>query len=166
MLLFVECIAACVLFTVMILVPLLKNPVGQIMSYPKPIRRRVESLPQYQSVIRQREKRHLFIKIASVFLFAGLLAFVAYASGAVDFRSAFWHVFILFFSVNIYDALVLDLGYFCHSKRVRIPGTEDMDQEYKSPAHHLWGAVIGTGLSVVVALLAALLVLGFNTLFR
>ena len=164
MLLFLQCIIACLLFTAMILVPLLKNPIGQIMSYPKPIRQRGESLPQYKAIIHRAERRHLAIKIASVFLFAALLALIAYWSGAVTFGAAFWHVFILFFSVNLYDALLLDLGYFCHSKRVRIPGTEDMDKEYKDPRHHLWGALIGTGLSLVVALLAALLVLGFNTL--
>ncbi|MGG7177409.1 hypothetical protein ACQPU1_07460 [Clostridium paraputrificum] len=56
----------------------------------------------------------------------------------------------LFFVVNLYDMLVLDIGLFCHSKKIRLPGTEDMDKEYRSPLHHVIGAVKGT----VVALVA------------
>ncbi|KOY67482.1 hypothetical protein AN649_02810 [Clostridium sporogenes] len=50
--------------------------------------------------------------------------------------------------------LVLDIGIFCHSKKTRIPGTEDMDKEYRNPLHHVKGAVIGTVIGAVVALLA------------
>ncbi|WP_315119870.1 hypothetical protein [uncultured Clostridium sp.] len=50
--------------------------------------------------------------------------------------------------------LVLDIGIFCHSKKARIPGTEDMDKEYRSPWHHVRGAVYGTIIGAVVALLA------------
>lgn len=58
---------------------------------------------------------------------AVLLAIVAYLSGCSGFADTFFHVFMLFFVVNIYDMLVLDWGVFCHSKKLRIPGTEDMD---------------------------------------
>ncbi len=44
--------------------------------------------------------------------------------------------------------------YFCHSKKTRIPGTEDMDKEYRNPWHHIKGAGIGTIIGAVVALLS------------
>lgn len=31
---------------------------------------------------------------------------------------------------------VLDWGIFCHSKKLRIPGTEDMDKDYKDYLFH------------------------------
>lgn len=66
-------------------------------------------------------------------MFAIILAVVAYFSGAKSFSKAYIHVFTLFSVVNIYDMIVLDIGLFCHSKKTRIPGTEDMDKEYRSP---------------------------------
>jgi small-conductance mechanosensitive channel len=124
------------------------------MSYPKEIRERVENLPQYKDIIEAEEKRHLAIKLIAVLIFAIVLAVVAYYSGARNFTSSFFHVFIIFFVVNIYDLIVLDIGVFCHSKRTRIPGTEDMDKEYRNPWHHIRGAVIGTVIGTVVALLS------------
>lgn len=154
MVLFVECVISCAIFTLIILPSLYKDPIKHIMSYPKEIRERVESLPQYKDIIQVEEKRHLSIKLIALLIFTIVLAAVAYYSGAKNFTSAYFHVFILFFVVNIYDMIVLDIGIFCHSKRTRIPGTEDMDKEYRNPWHHIRGAVIGTIIGTVIALLS------------
>lgn len=158
MILFVECVISCAVFTLIILPSLYKDPIKHIMSYPKEIRDRVENLPQYKDVIKVEEKRHLSVKLIAVLIFAIVLAVVAYYSGAKNFKSAYIHVFILFFVVNIYDMIVLDIGLFCHSKRTRIPGTEDMDKEYKNPWHHIRGAVIGIVIGTIVALLSGAIV--------
>jgi len=158
MILFVECVISCAVFTLIILPSLYKDPIKHIMSYPKEIRDRVEHLPQYKDVIKVEEKRHLSVKLIAVLIFAIILAVVAYYSGAKNFKSAYIHVFILFFVVNIYDMIVLDIGLFCHSKRTRIPGTEDMDKEYKNPWHHIRGAVIGIVIGTIVALLSGAIV--------
>jgi small-conductance mechanosensitive channel len=115
-------------------------------------------MPQYKDIIKAEEKRHLSIKLIAVLIFAIVLAVVAYYSGARTFTSSFFHVFIIFFVVNIYDLIVLDIGVFCHSKRTRISGTEDMDKEYRNPWHHIRGAVIGTIIGTVVALLSGRIV--------
>lgn len=155
MLLAIECIIACLLFTLMIIPSQIRNPVGHILSYPKSIRRRAESLPQYQDTIRQTENRRLSIKIASVIVLAILLAATAYFSGAADFWSAFRHVFIIFLSVNLYDVFILDLLFFCHSSKVIIPGTEDMVNEYRNPVHHIKGGFAGLAIGTFVSLLSA-----------
>lgn len=154
MVLFVECVVLCAVFTLIILPSLYKNPIKHIMSYPKEIRERVENLPQYKDIIQVEEKKHLSIKLIAVLIFAIVLAGVAYYSGARNFASAYFHVFMLVFVVNIYDMVVLDIIIFCHSKKTRIPGTEDMDKEYKNPWHHIRGAIIGTVIGSVVALLS------------
>lgn len=102
------------------------------MSYPPEIRERVDSLSQYKNSIKNTEKGHIVKKLIAVAVFIVLLAAVAYFSGARNFQTAFLHVFILFFAVNLFDVLVLDIGVFCHSKKLRIAGTEDMDREYKN----------------------------------
>lgn len=165
MILFVECIIFALLFSLMIFIPLWKNPVGQIMSYPLEIRKRVESLSQYKDTIKQREKKHLSIKIISIFVFALILCVVAYFSGAKTFIDIFKHVFILFLFVNVYDVIVMDLLIFRNVKRFRIPGTEDMEKEYKNPRHHIIGGIIGIVLGLVVAILAMLYFWIFEIIF-
>lgn len=158
MILIIECIICCVIFTLAILPVQYKDPLSMIMSYPPEIIKRVEQLPQYKGTIKEREKAHISKKLIAVVCFVILLAGVAYFSGCKDFASAFFHVFTMFLVVNLYDLIVLDWGVFCHSKRLRIPGTEDMVKEYKNPWFHLRGAVIGTVLGLVVALMSGGLV--------
>lgn len=50
------------------------------------------------------------MKIVATFLIGIILSQVTYFSGAKSFSSAYFHVFILFFTVNIYDMIVLDIG--------------------------------------------------------
>lgn len=154
MLLIIECIVCCVLFTLIILPAQYKDPIKMIMSYPPEVIKRVEELPQYKGTIRQREKAHIGKKIFGLVFFVIVFSAVAYLSGCRSFGAAFVHVFTLFFVVNIYDMIVLDWGVFCHSKKLRIPGTEDMDKAYKDYFFHAKGALIGTVLGLIIALLS------------
>lgn len=112
MLFIIESIIFCILFSIGILLPLAKNPVGQIMSFPVEIRRRVESLPQYKDSIKKKEKRHIWIKILGTFTFVIILAVTAFFSGATTFKEVFLYVFLLFFVVNMYDLFIMDIGIF------------------------------------------------------
>lgn len=158
MVLFIQCIICCLLFTLAILPAQYKDPINMIMSYPPEIIKKVEELPQYKGTIKQREKSHISKKIFAIIFFVIVLSVVAYCSGCRSFTSTFVHVFTLFFVVNIYDLIILDWGIFCHSKRLRIPGTEDMEKEYKNYVFHVRGAVIGTILGSVISLLSGCII--------
>ncbi len=165
MILFIECVILCIAFTLIILPAQYKNPIKMIMSYPPNVIKRVEELPQYKDVIKQEEKKHVGKKIFGVFFFAFVLAVVAYLSGCMNFGTTFMHVFILFVAVNLYDLIVLDWGVFCHSKKLRIPGTEDMDADYKDYLFHVKGALIGMLIGVIVSLLAGSFMFIYNVVF-
>ena len=155
MLLVIECVIACIIFAAIILPTQYKNPIKYIMSYPPEIRKRVGSLPQYKNTIKSEEKKHILKKLIAIMVFIVLLSAVAYYSGAKTFSTAFFHVLILFIAVNLFDMLVLDIGIFCHSKKLRIPGTEDMDKEYKDYLFHIKGGIKGILLGFFVSLLSA-----------
>lgn len=156
--LFVQCVICCILFILIILPAQYKDPIKLIMSYPPEIRKRVESLPRYQGTIKQREKSHIAKKIVGLMFFVIVLSVIAYFSGCRSFVTTFVHVVTLFFVVNIYDLIVLDWGSFCHSSKLRIPGTEDMEKKYKNYGFHVKGAMIGCLLGLVVALLSGCVV--------
>ena len=156
--LLIQCIVCCLLFTLIILPAQYKDPISMIMSYPPKIRERVESLPQYKETIKKREKSHITKKIFGLIFFVIVLSGVAYFSGCRSFGTTFVHVFTLFVVVNLYDLIVLDWGIFCHSKKLRIPGTEDMEKEYKDYLFHVKGAGVGVLLGVIVAVLSGSLI--------
>lgn len=158
MILAIECVVLCIIFTLMILPAQYKDPMVMIMSYPPNVIKRVEQLPQYAGCIKEREKKHISLKIFGVFFFAILLAVVAYFSGCREFLDTFIHVFVLFFVVNIYDMLILDWGIFCHSQKLRIPGTEDMEKDYKDYLFHAKGAVKGIVIGIAVAVLSGVII--------
>ena len=158
MILFIQCVICCLLFTLIILPAQYKDPMKMIISYPPGIRKRVEELQQYKGTIKQREKVHISRKIFGLLFFVILLSGVAYLSGCRSFGTTFVHVFILFVVVNVYDLVVLDWGIFCHSKKLRIPGTEDMEKEYKDYLFHVKGACIGILLGLVVALVSGVII--------
>lgn len=162
MILFIQCVVCCLFLTLAILPAQYKDPINMIVSYPPKIRQRVEELPQYKGTIKQREKVHVGKKIFGLIFFVIVLSGVAYLSGCRSFRTTFIHVFIIFFVVNIYDLIVLDWGIFCHSKKLRISGTEDMEKEYKDYMFHVRGACIGIGLGLVVALLSGFIIHFFS----
>lgn len=162
MLLAIECCVFCMIFAVIIMLTQYKNPVKYIMSYPPEIRKRVELLPEYKNSIKKTEKKHIIMKLIAVLVFIILLSTVAYFSGANTFKTAFLHVFILFFSVNLFDLIVLDIGVFCHSKKLRLPGTEDMDNEYKNYLFHIKGALKGIVLGILISLLSASIIYLFS----
>lgn len=154
MVLLLQCVVCCLLFTLIILPAQYRDPLKMIMSYPPAVIRRVEELPQYRDSIRQREKAHIGKKLGGLIFFVILLAAVAWFSGCRNFAAAFRHVFILFAAVNAYDLIVLDWGVFCHSRKLRIPGTEDMDEAYTDYLFHVRGFAVGLALGCVVALLS------------
>ena len=158
MVLLIECFVLCIMFTLIILPAQYKDPISMIMSYPPNVIKRVEQLPQYEGCIKEREKKHISKKIFGVFFFAVILAIVAYYSGCREFVDTFFHVFMLFLVVNLYDMLVLDWGVFCHSKKLRIPGTEDMDKDYKDYLFHVKGALKGTVIGIIVAMLSSAMI--------
>lgn len=60
--------------------------------------------------------------------------------------------------MNLWDALVLDILWFCHDPRFVLPGTEDMTADYHDYGFHLKGFLIGEGLALAVCALAGLVV--------
>lgn len=152
---FMQSIILCALFTWAVPIGLMKNPINGIMSYPKAIRKRVEGLPQYQNSIQKTEKKHIVKKIIAVFVLIASFAGIAWFSGSRTFQTAFLYGFGLFTVINLWDLIAVDWFWFCHSKKVRLPGTEDMEKEYKDYGFHALGFLKGCIIGLAVSVLSA-----------
>ena len=97
-----------------------------------------------------------------VFILAAIVYFV---NDCRTFLSAFGTCMLIWTIIDWYDALILDCLWFCHSKKVRMAGTEDMDKEYKDYLYHIRGSAVGMVLGLVVSLLVGTAVTLLSIIF-
>ena len=157
MILVIESIVLCLLFTLMVYL-MSRDPIRTLYNYPPKIQERVRSLEVYKDRI-PTQKNKVTAKIGASFLFVLLLSLILrYVNGYTRFFQAFGYGFLLWTVVNLWDALVLDILWFCHDPYFVIPGTEDMVSDYHDYGFHLKGFVAGEAIALVVCALAGLIV--------
>lgn len=150
MILIIECVVACVIFGVAIVGSVLHNKTAWLHEYAPAVQQRfIENNPDYKPKEKTKKTVSLIIvKMLVSLLFAVILSVMAYIAGARDFLFGAIYSYVIWSVVNIFDAFVLDMGVFAKWKKIRLPGTEDMDKEYASNAWKsikdgLFGILIG-----------------------
>ena len=162
----IESIIVCIGFSALIVLPMLKNPLVQIQSYPPAIGNRAIELGLVAKDRARKSKKTVIIKsIASLFFVVILTVVVYFVNGARTFLAGFGISYLLWMVVNWYDALVLDCLLFCHCKRFVLPGTEDMVKEYHDYWFHIKGSMIGMMIGLPVCLLTGACTILFTYLF-
>ena len=153
----IEAIALCALFTLMVIM-MAKDPIKTLYNYPPKIQERVKSLPQYLGKI-PTQKNKLAAKLTASVLFIVILSLVLrYINGYTTFIEGFGYGFLLWTIVNAYDAIVLDICWFCHDPRFVFEGTEDMADEYHNCWFHIKGSLIGEGIALVICAVVGLII--------
>lgn len=161
MIILIESLIGIVLFTVIIVIVTLKNPLTSVGDYPPAVRQKCIEL----GLIAERKQRFTradlirkgVAMVVFVFIFALILK---YFNGADTFWQDFAESYMIWLIIDWYDALILDCIWFCHSRKVRIPGTEDM-KEYKDYRFHIRqsciGMLLGLPSCLAVGLITAIL---------
>ena len=153
----IESAVLCLLFTVMVYL-MSRDPIKILYNYPPAIQERVKSLEQYQGQIPTRENK-LAAKLTACVLFVIILSLMLkYVNGCSGFADSFGYGFLLWTIVNLYDAVVLDIIWFCHDPHYVLKGTEDMVDAYHDYWFHIKGFFIGEAIALAVCLCAGLVV--------
>ena len=157
--LLIEIVIGVVLFTLIAIPLALKDPLGSIGDYPPAIRKKCVEL----GLIEERERRfsssELLRKGAAMIVLTAVFAYILKRfNGADTFMKGFLDSYVIWLVITWFDALVIDCLWFCHSKKVRIPGTEDM-KEYQDYLFHIRQSLIGTLLGIPVCALVGLMVM-------
>lgn len=155
MILAIECVVACILFTIIIVGGVLWKREAFLHEYAPAVQERfLEKNPAYV----QKEKKEATVslvitKVLMSLLFIVILTGLTYFAGAKTFLRGTAYAYIMWFVVNWYDVVALDIGIFAHWKKIRLPGTEDMDKEYNSNVKkHVKDGFFGTAIGVPIAL--------------
>ena len=157
MILLIESVILCLLFTLMVY-KMSREPIKTLYNYPPKIQERVKSLPQYEGQIPTQENK-LATKLAACVLFLIVLSLLLrYVNGCTSFWSALGQGFLLWTVVNLFDAVVMDIIWFCHDPHFVFEGTADMVEDYHDYWFHIKGFFIGEALAAVICTLAALIV--------
>lgn len=157
MILIMEAIVLCGLFTLMVYI-MSQDPIKTLYNYPPKIQERVKSLEQYKDKI-PTQKNKIAAKLAASVLFVIILSLILrYVNGYTTFVEGFGYGFLLWTIVNAYDAIVLDICWFCHDPRFVFEGTEDMVEEYHNYWFHIKGSLIGEGIALVICAIVGLVI--------
>lgn len=157
MILIIESIALCILFTIMVYI-MSRNPIKTLYNYPPKIQERVKMLDEYKDKIPTQKNKVFAKSVASILIIAIISLILRYVNGYRTFIEGFGYGFLLWTIVNIYDAVVMDIIWFCHDPYFVFKGTEDMVDEYHNYWFHIKGSLIGEVLALVICAIVGLVI--------
>ena len=164
MILAIECVASCVLFGAFIILSVLKNQEAWINEYPEAVQKRYIDLhPESEIKVPEGLSPRVIVKkLVACLIFLVLLVGMVFLAGAKLFMQGVLYCYCIWFTVNVFDTIVLDLGLMVHWRKCRLPGTEDMDKEYKlltkkSLMDGLYGCIIGIPIALITGLIIILI---------
>lgn len=157
MVIIIESIILCVIFTLMVYI-MSRKPINTLYNYPPKVQERVKSLEEYKDKI-PTQKNKVVAKIFALILFLVIIVFVLrYINGYTTFIESFGYGFLLWTVVNLYDAIVLDIIWFCHDKHFVFKGTEDMVKEYHDYWFHIKGFFVGELLALIICTISGAII--------
>ena len=157
MILVIESIVLCVLFTIMVYI-MSREPIKTLYNYPPKIQERVKSLEEYKDRIPTQENKIFAKSLASILIIVIISLILRYVNDYTTFIEGFGYGFLLWTIVNIYDAVVIDIIWFCHDPYFVFKGTEDMVDEYHNYWFHIKGSLIGEVLALVICAIVGLVI--------
>lgn len=158
----IEMIILMVLFTAAVLFGS-KNPLDTVYDMPQPIIDRCLELGLIDETKKADSKETRLKKLAAALIMAPVLALILYfVNGAENFLQEFLVSYIIWLVIDWYDCIVIDWGWVCHSRKIIIPGTEDLVDSYKDYRFHAIGSLKGMVLGLPVCVIAGLLVQVFH----
>ena len=125
MIILIESVVLCTIFTLMVFA-ISRKPINTLYNYPPRIQERVKSLDEYKDSI-PTQKNKIAAKLTACILFVVILSLILrFVNGYKTFPKAFGYGFLLWTIVNLWDAIVMDIIWFCHDPYFVFKGTEDM----------------------------------------
>ena len=154
----IETVVLMILFTVAVVAGS-RNPVETVYDMPEPIINRCLELGLIDETKKASSPETRRLKICTALVIALILAvFLYYVNHARNFFQGFAISYIIWLVIDWYDCFVIDWGWVCHSKKIIIPGTEDLMDSYKDYKFHFIGSVKGMVIGLPVCLIVGVLV--------
>lgn len=158
MILFIEMIIGCALFSVIVILGTKKNPISGLHNMPIRLQERVATLPQYKNIKVTHTKERILKKLPALIVLAVLFIVLIYASGARNFSQGFINTFLLWLVIKLYVVFILDCLWLAHTPSAWIPGTEDMKDCYQDYTFYMRSIPRSITAGILVALVVGLVI--------
>lgn len=139
-----------VVYTIAIVYVMSKDPVWCMFMYPKALQAAYYKQQHYIPSLSQSKTVLLKKAVLLAFVIAILTILVALAEAST--KEAIVAAYVIWFVLVWWDFAVVDCIFFARKKELRLPGTEEMDEEYAGKWFHFVQAIKGTVLGAFVAL--------------
>lgn len=135
-----------------------KDPIKTLYNYPPKIQERVKSLKEYKDKIPTTSNKILAKTTAQIIIIIIISLILRYVNGYQTFIEGLGYGFLLWTIVNTYDALIIDICWFCQNKRFVFKGTEDMIKEYHNYWFHIKESLKGEVIALVICTIVGLII--------
>ena len=132
-----ECAIMMAIFGVLVFGLLLINPVTFVSDYPPEIQERYYNSQNKVSVKEKLTKIMIVKKVVALIIFAFVFAWMAHLAGARTFLEGLIVIYGYIIILAMFDTFFLDWILFANVKRIRLPGTDDMEKEYHQKWFHV-----------------------------
>lgn len=157
MIVIIESVILCLVFTIMVYI-MSRNPIATLYNYPPKIQERVKTMEEYKDKI-PTTKNMIGAKLFASLLIVVIVSMILrYINGYTTFIEGFGYGLLIWSVVNIYDVIVMDIMWFCHSPEFVFKGTEDMANEYRDYWFHIKGGIIGEVLGLILCTIIGVIV--------
>ena len=161
-----ETVVLAILFTVAVVAGS-KNPVETVYDMPESIVNRCLELGLIDESKKadspQTRKKKLGAAVILTLVLALVLFFVNHAD---NFLQGLLISYLIWMIIDWYDCFVIDWIWVCHSKKMIIPGTEDLTDSYKDYRFHFIASLKGMVIGLPVCLLVGVMVQIVNWIIR
>ena len=155
----IEAVVLCVLFHLVIWLQARKDPAVKIYDYPPAIVERYIELGKIPDKKNPSTLERVKRKWPAAIVLGILLGAVVYlVNGSRSFLNGFLVSYGLWLIVDWYDAIVIDILWFCRAKMWILSGTEDMTEAYHDYGYHMKASCVGMLIGLPVCLLIGLVV--------
>ena len=157
MIIVIECIILCLLFTLMVYI-MSKNPIATLYNYPPKVQEKVKSMKEYKNKIPTTKNKIITKIFVAIMIIIIVSLILRYINGYTTFVSAFGYSLLIWTIVNVYDVVVMDIIWFCHSPKFIFKGTEDIVHEYKNYWFHIKEGLIGQLIGTIICLIIGIII--------
>lgn len=157
MIILIECLILCLIFTIMVYV-MSRNPITTLYNYPPKVQEKVKSLEEYKNKIPTNNNKIITKMFVALIIIVLVSLILRYINGYENFMDAFRCSFLIWTIVNIYDVVVMDIIWFCHSPKFIFKGTEDIIDEYRNYKFHIKEGIIGELIGLVISIVVGFIV--------
>ena len=157
MIIVIETIILCILFTIMVYI-MSKNPIKTLYNYPPKVQEKIRNLDAYKDKIPTQQNKYFAKTIASIIIIVIVSLIMKYINNYHTFKETLMNSYLIWSIVNLYDVFIIDICWFCQSKKFVFSGTEDIINEYKNYWFHIKEGLIGQVIGLIICIIVSLIV--------